>query len=247
MLAADDQAAAAVERPEQRAGRAVEEDVVERHRVRRSRRPSASACRPRPASRSTVSASGSKPKADFGAAACRLASTPSVSSRPGETHLLRLPLAAHQRRQRELDVERAGAHRRRRPAPIATSCKVSRGDGSRRPSIAPPTCTSTPTSAARLGLEQRAVVAPVDQQRPDQRRHQRQDDRDRNAEQGRLQCILRRRARARPRTRPSLSEIYAISAGCWRQIYVGYRTARRRRRSAGRRRQLRARRSCPGS
>ena len=89
-------------------------------------------------------------------------------------------------------------------APISTRPSVSVGVGSRRTSIAPPMRTGMPASCVASLSKRRAVLRPVDEMRPDQRRHQRQDDRHTDSEQGRLQSVLRAPSvRIRPGDQPS--------------------------------------------
>ena len=52
--------------------------------------------------------------------------------------------------------------------------------------MSPPTLTLHADQPAGLGLEEGAVVVPMDEMRPDQRRQQRQDQSDRKAQQRRL-------------------------------------------------------------
>ena len=144
-------------------------------------------------------------------------SGPSANSKPSERAriLSALPLA-------DLDVVQRERRRRQQP----------RLDGAGDAHV-------DADQAARLRLEQRAMAAPIDQQRTDQRRYQRQNDRDRQSEQGGLQRQLQRGCPRVAATRSALIryEMYAIFAGFWRQIYVAARP----------RRLSRARRSCPDS
>src|SRR5262249_46837078 len=72
--------------------------------------------------------------------------------------------------------------------------------------------------AARLGLEQRAVTAPVDKKRTHQRRYERQNDRNRQSKQSSLQSQLRRRnlRRRKPQPATNLGHIGKL----WRRICV---------------------------
>src|SRR5262245_31194929 len=72
--------------------------------------------------------------------------------------------------------------------------------------------------AARLGLEQRAVTAPVDKKRTHQRHYERQNDRNRQSKQSSLQSQLRRRnlRRREPQPAANLGHIGEL----WRRIYV---------------------------
>ena len=118
--------------------------------------------------------------------------------RADQMHLGRVPFAAHQGPERKFEAERTGAdlvpagladfdavqrQRRRRQQPRVDGAGDAHVDADQ---------------AARLRLEQRAMAAPIDQQRTDQRRYQRQYDRDRQSKKGRLQRQLPRRAALKP-------------------------------------------------
>ena len=118
--------------------------------------------------------------------------------RAGEMHLGRPPFAAHQRPEREFDAERAGADL---VARCAADLDVVQREPRRRQQARVDRAGDAHVDAdqaARLRLEQRAMAAPIDQQRTDQRRQQRQNDRDRQSEQGGLQRQLQRRSAPRP-------------------------------------------------
>ena len=128
----------------------------------------------------------------------------------GKMHLGGAPFAAHQRTQRKFDAEGASADR---VAAIA-DCDVmqrkarrwqqARVDGAGHAYI-------DADKTARLCLEKGAMVAPIDQERTNQRCHERQNNRDRQSKQGGLQRQLRRRTRVR-RASANHSETHAILA-----------------------------------
>ena len=109
---------------------------------------------------------------------------------PLEPRIGNAPFAAHQRTEREFDPQRARAHlaalsraaeldalqhedRRRKQAGV---------DGARDVEL-------EPGETAGAGFEFSAVLTPIDEKRPHQRRYQRQDDRDRKSEQRRLHAL----------------------------------------------------------
>ena len=135
------------------------------------------------------------------------------------------PFAAHQRAEAELDVEplrphlaevvgaadrhRAQLQRGRRQQPRIELA----GDAHRRAD-----------NSGRFRLELRAKLVPVDEIRPDERRHQRDDEGNRQSEQRRLHGVsswvspsaaapTRSRRRDRPEYRDKCGEVTAASRG----------------------------------
>ena len=104
--------------------------------------------------------------------------------------------------------------------------------------MSPPTLHVEPDQPAGLGLEEGAVVVPMDEMRPDQRRQQRQDQCDRKAQKRRLhdgssaglRAPLRSAGPSRTKTYQAICEdrrgpIPADAcalplASVWRRIYV---------------------------
>ena len=109
---------------------------------------------------------------------------------PFHRHVGGTKLAAHQRIEGELDLQRAGPRPRQlaRPAHL-DPLQLHRGgrqdmdlDGADKPHF-------EAGEARGLGLEGIAVASPIDKKRTDQRRHQRQDDCNGNSEQRRLHAV----------------------------------------------------------
>ena len=103
------------------------------------------------------------------------------------------PFAAHQRAEAELDVELLGAHL----AEVVGAADAHRAQLQRRRRQQPRIQLAghahrRADDPARLGLELRAELVPVDEIRPDERRHQRDDEGDRQSEQGRLHGVSSR-------------------------------------------------------
>ena len=111
---------------------------------------------------------------------------PKADLRTGEMHLGGAPFAAHQWAERQFDAERASADR---VAAIADDDVMQRELRRRQQAGLDRAghAHADADEAARLRLEQRAMVAPVDQQRTHQRRHERQDECNRQSKQGGLQ------------------------------------------------------------
>ena len=100
------------------------------------------------------------------------------------------PLAAHQRAERELDAQGAGAHL----AGVARAVELDAlqhegGDGQQARVDRPGDPELEPGQAAGAGFELAAVASPIDEERPYQRRHQRQNDRNRKSEQRCLHAV----------------------------------------------------------
>ena len=109
------------------------------------------------------------------------------------------PRAARTRDTRRASANRAPARHgaRARARAAARRCRSRPGQASASgsaggaTSIGPAMRTGWPASCVASASKRRAILGPVDEMRPDQRRYQRQDDRDAQSEQGRLQSVLR--------------------------------------------------------
>ena len=109
--------------------------------------------------------------------------------RAGDTRLRRAQLAAHQRAELEFDRERAGTQGIVAARPDLDAGENERRGGQDAHIDRAADAHGQPDQAARLALEARTVIVPVNEKRPNQRRQQRQDERDRKTKQRRLHAL----------------------------------------------------------
>jgi len=115
---------------------------------------------------------------------------PGGEFRPFQLRVGDAPLAAHQGTEREFDPQGARTHLAHFTR--AAELDALEHDGRRRkqPRIdVAGDAKVEPGQAAGARFELPAVLSPIDEKRPDQRRDQRQDDRNRKAEQRRLHAV----------------------------------------------------------
>ena len=109
---------------------------------------------------------------------------------PLQPSLRDAPFAAHQRSERKLDPQRAGAHLAALVGSAELDALQHDGRGGKQAGI--DGAGDAKIESGQLacpGLELPAIAAPIDKLRPYQRRHQRQDDCNRNTEQRCLHAL----------------------------------------------------------